>query len=138
MISSRSKNALKVLIYLSEKNKEEYISLKEISDFNNISLKYLEQIMPKLTKAKFVDAKLGKSGGYRLLKNASDIKVWDIFFLYDEDVYVVNELKENDSKVNLGKTMKMWEEFFKKEKEYFSNISIKDLSEEEYVLDFVI
>jgi len=138
MISSRSKNALKVLIYLFEKKNEEFISLKEISDFNDISLKYLEQIMPKLTKAKLVDAKLGKSGGYRLLKDGLDIKVWDIFLLYDEDIYLVSELKNENEKQNLGKTMKMWEEFFQKEKEYFSNISISDLSEEEYVLDFVI
>lgn len=138
MISSKAKNAIKVLVYLTEKRSSDFISLKDISDNNDISLKYLEQIMPKLTKAKYVGAKLGKSGGYRLNKDPQDIKIWDLLLLYEEDIYIVSELKNENENSSYNKTLKMWKDFYLKEKEYFSNISISDLSQNEYVLDFVI
>ena len=137
MFSSRSKNAITVLVYLSEQDLEQYISLKEISGVNGISIKYLEQIMPKLIKANYVEAKMGKFGGYRLKTKPEKISVWDILNLYEEDVFPVSELKNNEEQ-KLGKSLKMWEEFFIKEKEYFTSFTIKDLSNEDYILDFVI
>ncbi|MBP5694675.1 MAG: Rrf2 family transcriptional regulator [Bacilli bacterium] len=137
MFSSRCKNAITVLIYLSERNSENYISLKEINDFSEVSIKYLEQIMPKLIKAKYVEAKLGKSGGYRLKTEPDKIIIWDLLNLYEEDVYPVSEL-ENNEKYKLGKTLKMREEFYNIEKAYFYSLTIKDLIEQDYILDYVI
>ena len=137
MFSSRCKNAITVLIYLSERNSENYISLKEINDFSEVSIKYLEQIMPKLIKAKYVEAKLGKTGGYRLKTEPDKIIIWDLLNLYEEDVYPVSEL-ENNEKYKLGKTLKMREEFYNIEKAYFYSLTIKDLIEQDYILDYVI
>lgn len=137
MFSSRSKNAIIVLIYLSERDSKEYISLKEISEYSSISVKYLEQIMPKLIKANYVEAKLGKLGGYRIKSHPEDILIWDILNLFEEEVYPVKELNNGD-KNKLGKSLNMWEEFYEKEKEFFSNKTIKDLLNYDYNFDYII
>ena len=136
MFSSKSKNALKVLIYLAE-NPSRRIPLKEIADREDISLKYLEQIMPPLLDNRYLDAKQGKAGGYVLKKDAKDINVWEILNIYEKDIYPVEELN-NGNVASLGKTLDMWKKYFEMEKDYFLKISIADLAKQEYVLDYVI
>ena len=137
MFSTRSKNALKILIYLTEENKGDFIPLKDIADKENISLKYIEQIMPTLVTNGFVLAKHGKQGGYKLNKDPSYINVWQILSIYENDLAPVSELSDNNV-ANLGKTLEMFKDFYRLEKNYFSSITIYDLSKKEYVLDFVI
>ena len=66
MISTKGRYALRVMIDLAESGLEEYVPLKEIADREEISRKYLENIMTVLSKAGLVDAIHGKGGGYRL------------------------------------------------------------------------
>lgn len=66
MISTKGRYALRVMIDLAESGPEEYVPLKEIADREEISRKYLENIMTVLSKAGLVDAIHGKGGGYRL------------------------------------------------------------------------
>ena len=65
-ISARGKYALKMLIDLAENNDEKYISLNDISERQNISKKYLEQIVPMLVKPGIIRANRGNKGGYQL------------------------------------------------------------------------
>ena len=55
MISTRGRYALRVFIDLAEHNENEYIPMKKIAQRQEISLKYLERIMPVLVKKKLVD-----------------------------------------------------------------------------------
>ena len=136
MFSSKSKNALKILIYLAE-HPFNRVPLKEIADNQDLSLKYLEQIMPMLLDNHYVEAKQGKAGGYLLRKDPKDINVWEILNIYEKDIYPVEELASGDIS-SLGKTMEMWKKYFELEKDYFLKISIADLVKQEYVLDYVI
>ena len=60
MISTKGRYALRVMIDLAESGLEEYVPLKEIADREEISRKYLENIMTVLSKAGLVDAIHGK------------------------------------------------------------------------------
>ena len=66
MISTRGRYALRVLIDLAEHRNEQYMPMKEVASRQDISLNYIERIMPVLTKAKLVEGIHGKGGGYRL------------------------------------------------------------------------
>lgn len=66
IVSTRGRYALRVMIDLAEHRNEGYIPLKEISERQEISLKYLEGITSSLSKAGLVTGVSGKGGGYAL------------------------------------------------------------------------
>ncbi len=65
-ITSKSDYALKLLVDLAEHYQSGYISLADISRRMNISKKYLEQIVPMLSKSGLILANRGNKGGYML------------------------------------------------------------------------
>ena len=66
--STRGRYALRVMMDMAANNTGEYIPLKDISSRQTISVKYLEQIMPLLTRAGFVSSSRGNNGGYKLTR----------------------------------------------------------------------
>lgn len=78
-ISTKGRYALKIMIDLAINDKDdEYISLKDISIREEISNKYLEQIVAKLNKAGYLKTARGNNGGYKLAKKPEEYKVGDI------------------------------------------------------------
>ena len=66
MISTKGRYALRVMLDLADHNTGDYIPLKDIAQRQEISVKYLENILASLSRANLVDATRGKGGGYRL------------------------------------------------------------------------
>ena len=66
MISTRGRYALRVLIDLAEHAERGYVPMKEIAERQEISLKYLERILPVLSKNGLIEGVQGRGGGYRL------------------------------------------------------------------------
>ena len=66
IISTRGKNALKLMLDLANYDNGELIRLKDIARRQNISEKYLEQIVAGLHREKLVNSVRGKNGGYSL------------------------------------------------------------------------
>ena len=88
MISTRGRYALRVLIDLAEHGGEQYLPMKEVASRQEISLKYLERILPLLTKNGYVEGQHGKGGGYRLKMLPQDIRVGDILRLTEGEPQV--------------------------------------------------
>ena len=68
MISTKGRYALRVMLDLADHNTGDYIPLKDIAKRQEISVKYLENILASLSRVDLVDATRGKGGGYRLSK----------------------------------------------------------------------
>ena len=81
MLSKKSQYALKALSYLVEKQNEGPILISEIAEKKKIPLKFLENILLELKKAKILDSKKGKGGGYFFSKNPQDISLANIIRL---------------------------------------------------------
>ena len=77
-ISTRGRYSLRMMIDLAQHYNEGYIALKDISKRQNISKKYLEQIIPFLNRSKLLITNRGHMGGYQLSKHPSEITVKDI------------------------------------------------------------
>ena len=77
IVSTKGRYALRVMIDLAQ-HIEELQPLKIIAERQNISLKYMETIMPCLKEAGFVDGTHGKGGGYRLTRPPQDYTVGEI------------------------------------------------------------
>ena len=134
MISTRGRYALRVLIDLAEHQNGEYIPMKEVAARQDISLNYIERIMPVLTKAKLVEGLHGKGGGYRLTKAPKEYKVGDILRLTEGDLAPVACIGCDAKKCNRThkcRTFPMWDKFYAMTNEYFDGITLSDLMQSE-------
>ncbi len=77
-ISTKGRYALRLMLDLAEHNTGEYISLKDISERQNVTVKYLEQIVTSLTRAGFLRSQRGNNGGYRLARQPSEYTIGEI------------------------------------------------------------
>lgn len=80
-ISTKGRYALRMLIDLAQHRGEGYIALKDIAARQNISKKYLEQIVPILNKSDVLNTNRGYQGGYKLAKAPDKYTVGDILRL---------------------------------------------------------
>ena len=130
LISTRGRYALRVLIDLAEHIDCGYVPMKEIAQRQEISLKYLERIIPALSKNKFVEGIQGKGGGYRLKKSPSECKVGDILRATEGDLAPVACLEcgaEPCERAKECRTIGMWIEFNNTINEFFDGKTIADL-----------
>ena len=89
-ISTKGRYALRLMLDLAQHNTGEYISLRDISGRQDITVKYLEQIVTSLTRAGFLRSQRGNNGGYRLAKNPAEYKVGDILRAMEGSLDPVN------------------------------------------------
>ena len=86
-IGTRGRYALTIMFYLAKNYKDKrYISLKEISDSENLSFKYLEKIMVDLNKDNYLDVLRGNNGGYRLRKEPKEYSLGEILRRVEGDL----------------------------------------------------
>lgn len=138
MISTRARYALRVMIDLAEHCDEGYIPMKDVAARQEISLKYLEKILPVLTKNNMIEGVHGKGGGYHLTRGAAEYKVGEIIRLTEGDLAPVSCLNcdaEPCGRTAECRTLPMWEKFYEMVNNYFDGITIADLmrGEEHYV-----
>ena len=65
-ISTKGRYALRMMLFLALSDLDTYVTLKSISERQGISVKYLEQIISVLVRAKYVKSVRGSQGGYKL------------------------------------------------------------------------
>lgn len=84
MISKKCKYAIKALLYLSENQSDDRsIFSTEIAEKEKIPQKFLESILRELRNHQLVQSRRGVNGGYRLLKQAEEIKLTDLMRIMD-------------------------------------------------------
>ncbi|HJB56588.1 MAG TPA: RrF2 family transcriptional regulator [Candidatus Flavonifractor intestinipullorum] len=77
-ISTKGRYALRVMIDLAMHREEGFIPLHAIAKRQDITVKYLEQIISLLSRAGFLQSVRGKSGGYRLVREPGEYTVGEI------------------------------------------------------------
>lgn len=130
MISTRGRYALRVLIDLAQNQADGYIAMKKVAERQNLSLKYIERIMPVLSKNKYVEGVHGKGGGYRLARAPKDYRIGDILRLAEGDLAPVACLGCNAKPCDRADkclTLPMWTEFHNMVNNYFDGITLADL-----------
>lgn len=85
-ISTKGRYALRLMIDLAEHDVGDYIPLRDISERQEVSVKYLEQIVTALSRAGFLRAVRGAQGGYRLARSPEDYRVGDILRITEGDL----------------------------------------------------
>jgi len=96
-ISTKGRYALMVMLDLATNNNGEFISLKDISERQKISNKYLEQIVAKLNRAGYLQTARGNNGGYKLTKNPEEYIIGDILRATEGDLAPLDCLVEDSA-----------------------------------------
>lgn len=132
MISTKGRYALRVMIDLAQNNTGEFISLKDVAQRQEISMKYLEMIVSLLNKGKMVESQRGKSGGYRLARKPSEYTVESILTLTEGTLAPVNCVEngaKNCDRATGCITLPLWQKLDNVIGEYLESVTLEDLIE---------
>lgn len=130
MISTRGRYALRVMIDLAEHTENGYIPMKDVASRQEISLKYLERILPALAKNHLIEGVHGKGGGYRLTKAPQEYRIGEILRLTEGDLAPVACLEcnaERCERVDACKTFPMWSRLQQIINDYLDSVTLADL-----------
>ena len=111
-LNTQGRYALIALVDLCSRNTEKNVSLSEISERQNISLPYLEQLFLKLRKAGIVKSYRGSYGGYAIAKSPDLLRITEILKAVDLDLDLGSEkniLKQSKTKEEVLSN-KLWEQ----------------------------
>ena len=132
LVSTKGRYALRMILDLAENSTGSYVPLKEIAERQNISLKYMEAIMPNLVKAGLVSAIQGKGGGYMLSKNIGEYTVGEVLKASEGSMVPVACLEGGFEcpRSSICKTRKVWEKLDLMIDGYLDNLPLSDLLED--------
>ncbi len=143
-ISTKGRYALRMLIDLAEHRNEGFIALKDIAERQNISKKYLEQIVPVLNRSNILLTNRGYQGGYKLAKEPFNYTVGDILRLTEGSLAPVACLDNEPigcDKVGNCSTIGLWKGLNKVINDYLDSITLQTILDkriESYTNNYVI
>ena len=130
MISSRGRYCLRVMTDLAEHQGDGYIPMKDVAARQEISLKYLEKILPVLVKNGIVEGLQGKTGGYRLSRKPEEYTLGEILRLTEGTLAPVACLDCEAApcvRAAQCKTLPVWTELDRIVNSYLDSVTIADL-----------
>ena len=92
-ISTKGRYALRLMLDLAKHNTGEMIRIKDIASRQDVSEKYLEQIITSLKREDYVKSLRGAQGGYRLSKEPKEYTVGMILRLTEGNMAPVDCLE---------------------------------------------
>lgn len=112
-------------------NGNESVILKNISDEEEISIRYLEQIIIPLKIARLVKSIRGAGGGYTLSRAPSEIRLDEILHALEGSCCLVDCVEDNDycDRIAICASYEVWKEATNMLKNYFSSLTLQDLIE---------
>ena len=134
IISTRGRYAMRMMIDLAEHQGEGYVSLTEIAQRQEISKKYLEQIIPSLNQAGLLQTMRGHQGGYCLTRKPEETTIGAILRATEGAMAPVACL-ETQENVCLRRTacrsLPVWEGLERVVNEYLEGITLQDVVQQE-------
>lgn len=130
MISTRGRYALRVLADLAEHRSEGFVPMKDVAARQEISLKYMEKILPVLTKNRIVDGVQGKGGGYRLSREPEEYTLGEILRLTEGSLAPVACLECGAAACSRAPhcpTLPVWSELDRIVSGYLDSVTLADL-----------
>ncbi len=143
-ISTKGRYALRLMLDLAEHRNDGFVSLKEIAERQNISKKYLEQIIPMLNSPDLLQTNRGFQGGYRLAQSPENYTVGMILRLTEGSLAPVSCLAQQPNtceRADNCTTLHVWEGLNKVINDYLNSITLQDIIDrqrEDYSNNYII
>ena len=129
-ISTKGRYALRLMLDIAQHQQAGFVSLKEIAQRQEISKKYLEQIIPLLNRADILQTSRGYQGGYRLARTPEDYTVYEILAIAEGGLAPVACLDGTENlcpRKDSCLTLPVWEGLDRTIREYMSSITLQDI-----------
>ena len=129
-ISTKGRYALRMLLDLAMHETDNFVALKDIAERQNISKKYLEQIVPLLNKSNLLRTNRGYQGGYMLSKSPDQYTVGEILRITEGDLCPVACLQyepNNCPRADDCMTLFVWKGLYKAITDYLDSITLQDI-----------
>ena len=133
-ISTKGRYALRMLIDLAEHKESGYISLKDIAKRQQISKKYLEQIIPIFNHTGMLLTNRGAQGGYKLARTPDKYTVAEILRLTEGSIAPVACLDQEPNECERSAecvTLPIWQGLYDVITEYLEGITLQDILDKE-------
>lgn len=143
-ISTKGRYAMRMMLDLAEHQNDGFVALKDIAERQNISKKYLEQIVPILNKADVLRTTRGFQGGYRLAKSPDSYTVGEILRLTEGSLAPVACLEHDPIECSRSvgcATLPVWQGLYRVINEYLDGITLQDILDQQeamYSNDYII
>lgn len=127
-ISTKGRYSLRMLLDLAEHKEDGFIALKDIAERQDISKKYLEQIVTLLNSSGFLRTNRGNHGGYMLAKPADSITVGQVLRVTEGSLCPVNCLEDEPNqceRASICKTLSTWKGLKKVIDEYLDSVTLQ-------------
>ena len=137
-ISTKGRYAIRLMIDIAEHSDGGNISIKDVAQRQNISLKYLEQIVNMLNKAGYLKSQRGSQGGYKMARSPEEYTVGDILRVTEGELAPVACLEDEPNRcprVESCPTVSFWAGLYKIINDYLDGTTIADLVREEEKLN---
>lgn len=131
-ISTKGRYAVRMMIDIAQHDNGEWISIRDIAKRQDISIKYLEQIVTNLTRAGLLVSSRGPKGGYRLAKKADNYTIGEILRVIEGDFAPVSCLEPNAlscDRRNKCDTIEFWEGLYHVINEYMDSVTLEELAD---------
>lgn len=129
-ISTKGRYALRLMLDLALNNTGEFITIKSIAKRQEISEKYLEQIISLLSRAGYVRSVRGAQGGYKLAKEPSEYTVGSILRLTEGSLAPVACVEDEVNDCNRSSdcvTLELWKELYDAILGVVDRVTLQDL-----------
>lgn len=133
-ISTRGRYAIRLMLELALDNTGEYITIKSISEKQNASDKYLEQIINVLSRGGFVKSKRGSHGGYRLSRSAEKYSIGMILRLIEGSLVPIACMEDDPNqcpRCDQCVTLDIWKQLDEAISGVVDNITLADLAQKQ-------
>lgn len=131
-ISTKGRYALRLMLDLAQHNTGEMIRIKDISERQNISEKYLEQIITSLKRSGYVKSLRGAQGGYRLAKEPKEYTVGMILRLTEGNMAPVSCLEDEANECPRAEhctSLRLWKMLDEAVKGVIDHVTLQDMLE---------
>ncbi len=128
-ISTKGRYALCVMLDLAEHYNEGPVALKDISTRQNISKKYLEQIVALMNRPDVLKTVRGAQGGYMLARTPSKYSVAEILTLAEGSLAPVPNLDDPSEAAAAADSqlLPIWQGLFDVVNNYLGGITLQDI-----------
>ena len=128
-ISTKIRYGTRAMVELASHYGEGPIELREVAKNENISLKYLEQVIIPLRSAGLVKSVRGSKGGYSLAKPPSEICISDLVEILEGPVYLVECLRDPKAcqRSSICVSRDIWEEVSDGINRIFHSVTLEDM-----------
>lgn len=127
IVSTKTRYAIRMLADISVYQDSGKVKIKDISSRQDISTKYLEQIVTILSKNGIVKGERGPQGGYRLTRPASDITVAEVVKLMEGDLLPGSDSNGDEKDKDRWTELGMWADIDRAVTEIMSRTTIQDV-----------